>query len=105
MNCCHDDHGHTNGRNGKPKKHMPHWMMMIFCCGLPVALLLLLPAIGNVFPGAGGFLAVVIPFLCPLMMGMMMVGMFRKDKAADKGENRCEADENAKSLPPKARME
>jgi len=80
MSCCDQNHENSNNNGGKPRKHMPHWLHMILCCGIPVVLLLLLPYIGRLIPGSGGFLASVIPFICPLMMGFMLLNMFRSKK-------------------------
>jgi len=76
MNC----HGNKN-ENGKAKKHSPikHMLMMVFCCGLPLLLIGILPFIniGGEFKIA---IAGVIPFICPLMMMFMIPMMFKSMK-------------------------
>jgi hypothetical protein len=66
--------------------------MMALCCGLPLLLLLLLPSIGSLIPGSAPLISSIIPFLCPLMMVMMVPMMLkgRKDKPSS-GEN-CNTD-------------
>lgn len=62
-----------------PIKHMLH---MILCCGLPIVIILALPFIGRISPAVAGFLGVVAPFICPIMMGGMIFVMFRKKKSS-----------------------
>ncbi len=69
--------GNNNHESGQ-KKHSPlrHALMMALCCGLPFVLILFLPAIISVFPAAA-FLGGIVPFLCPVLMGLMMFMMMR----------------------------
>ncbi|MDF2909047.1 MAG: uncharacterized protein K0R34_4368, partial [Herbinix sp.] len=60
-----------------PMKHMLH---MILCCGLPIVIIAMLPFIASVSPAMAGLLGVVAPFICPVMMGGMMIMMFRGNK-------------------------
>jgi hypothetical protein len=66
--------------------------MMLLCCGAPVLLLLLLPAIGSFIPGASTVVGKIIPFLCPLMMLLMLPMMLKKNKGDGNGNihNHCE---------------
>ncbi len=69
---CHGDNKEKKGRHS-PLKHMLH---MVLCCGLPIVIIGLLPFIGRVNPWAAGILGVIAPFICPIMMGIMMFTMF-----------------------------
>ena len=89
MNC----HGsNTTGGDGQEnghsrKGHMSHMLMMVLCCAVPIVILLLLPVIGRI--GGAGIskaLSGIVPFLCPLMMIIMMAPMIfkgRKEKDAE----------------------
>lgn len=80
MNCCHGKNDqHENGHGGNNKKHMSHMLMMILCCGAPVILLLLLPVLGGISPGFSSYVSKIIPFICPLMMFMMIPMMFKRE--------------------------
>lgn len=62
-----------------PLKHALH---MIICCGLPILILFSLPFIAKISPWAATGLGFIAPFICPLMMGGMILMMFgRKDKS------------------------
>lgn len=72
MNC----HGNKRKKQGinkhNPLKHMLH---MIICCGLPMIIVALLPAIARVNPSVGVVIGKIVPFLCPVMMIFMIVIM------------------------------
>lgn len=53
---------------------------MILCCGIPVIIILSLPFIANFSPAIAAMLAVIAPFICPIMMGGMMFMMFSGKK-------------------------
>lgn len=75
---CHKNNRENNGSHKHSLvKHMFH---MILCCGLPIVILLLLPFISRVSPVTSGVLAVITPFICPIMMGSMVVMMFMNNK-------------------------
>lgn len=74
MNCCKNDHENHENHHRQKKGHSSHMLMMVLCCGLPLLLLASLPLISRFFPGAYGTIALIIPFLCPLMMLPMMLG-------------------------------
>lgn len=61
------------------KEHSPirHMLHMVLCCGLPVIILIFLPFIAGVSPALAGLLGMIAPFICPIMMGLMMFMMFR----------------------------
>lgn len=79
------NHGHS------PMKHMLH---MILCCGLPVLIILLLPAIAGFSPAIAAGLGLIAPFICPVMMGGMVFMMFRKDKHSCCKEVKTETQDN-----------
>jgi len=81
MKCCHGNNSHRENENkGKQKRHLSHILMMALCCGGPLILSLLLPLTGKVFPGISIFLSGIIPFLCPIMMLVMIPMMAKDDK-------------------------
>ncbi len=66
-----EDHNHN------PMKHMLH---MILCCGIPALILMALPFIARYSPAVAGLLGIIAPFICPVMMGGMMIMMLRSGK-------------------------
>ena len=87
MNCCKNENnkeennlvtGHENATNNytdtqAPKNnHKKHLLHMALCCGLPLLILLALPLIGY-----KGILLNIAPFICPIMMLVMMTMMMR----------------------------
>lgn len=87
---CHGNNKENKGtHNHSPIKHLLH---MILCCGLPILIFAALPFISRVSPGASRILAVIAPFICPIMMiGMipMMLG-----GGSNKKSSCCESKEN-----------
>jgi hypothetical protein len=75
---------------------------MILCCGLPIVIVIFLPLISRVSPGAGSFVSRIVPFLCPLMMigmlPMMLGGNKKKSCCDDKNENNNKEFEPGKYL-------
>lgn len=69
-----------NEQCGKEHSPMKHLLHMILCCGLPAIILLSLPLIAAVSPVIAGLLGIIAPFICPVMMGGMMIMMFRGNK-------------------------
>ena len=59
--------------NTKRPAMLKHAGMMAVCCGLPVALALAIPLLGFQL----GSLEYLLPLLCPLLMVLMCVHMFR----------------------------
>jgi len=89
MNCCKKDNNveatenlsiPDRGKNTKAKGHMSHMWMMVLCCGLPLALIFVLPMLGISF--FNGALLGIIPFLCPLMMLLMIPMMMRGNRGS-----------------------
>ncbi|WP_097028484.1 hypothetical protein [Clostridium peptidivorans] len=83
---CHGDNGENKGNH----KHsmLKHMLHMILCCGLPIVIIGLLPLITKFSPGAAGLLAIISPFICPLMMVGMMVMMMRGNKKGSCCDNK-----------------
>ena len=89
MDCCKDKKGKSDvpGKDDhKHKGHLSHILMMVLCCGFPLGLFLLLPFIGSIIPGSKGVIGSVIPFLCPLMMILMIPMMMNGNKDKSKPE-------------------
>jgi len=64
--------------NEKPSpNHIRHLMHMVLCCGLPLLILLVLPLIGY-----KGVLLNIVPFICPIMMLVMVPMMLRGQKGS-----------------------
>lgn len=85
---CHGNNENKGNNNHSPIKHMLH---MILCCGLPILIFAALPFISKVNPGTSRILAVIAPFICPIMMiGMipMMLGGGRSNKKSSCCENK-----------------
>jgi uncharacterized membrane protein YkvI len=90
MKCCNNTPNNGDRQENKNKGHMSHMWMMALCCGAPIILLLLLPLIGKGIPGLKGVLSLLIPFICPVMMIIMIPMMFRKNKGNETGDNHYE---------------
>jgi hypothetical protein len=82
----HKSHGHS------PMKHMLH---MIVCCGLPIIIIFALPFVARYSVGAASILGFIAPFICPVMMGGMLLMMLGRKKTSccdeTKAENNSEA--------------
>lgn len=78
---------HHESKEGKTgtHKHSPlhHMMHMIICCGLPILIIVSLPFIAKYNLGLATFLGVIAPFICPIMMGGMMLTMLGGKKKED----------------------
>ena len=73
-------------------KHSPlhHMIHMIICCGLPILIIVSLPFIAKYNLGLATILGVIAPFICPIMMGGMMLSMLggkKKETCSSKKEN------------------
>lgn len=88
MNCCKNNnreeknlptesadqqntHDHNDAKTSK-HSHKNHFLHLAFCCGLPLLLLFGLPLIGY-----QGILLSIAPFICPIMMFLMMPMMMK----------------------------
>jgi len=96
MNCCKDNKDDNGEKHEHKKGHMPHMLMMVLCCGAPILLFLLLPFISKLIPGSYGVLALIAPFLCPLLMLPMMISMLRERKD-DQNKSHSMEDSNNQS--------
>lgn len=69
---------HGNNKNGENRKHNPmkHMLMMALCCGLPFIILGSLSFM-NIGGGVKTIISGIVPFICPLMMVLMMGMMFK----------------------------
>lgn len=78
MNC------HGSNKNGENKKHNPmkHMLMMVLCCGLPFIIIGALSFI-NIGTGLKTAIGGIAPFICPIMMVLMMGMMFKDTKHKD----------------------
>lgn len=93
MNCCNNNHDNGEKQKNNHKGHMPHIWMIALCCGAPLIILLLVPIIGNVIPSARNVLISIVPFLCPLIMLLMMPMMHRGNKEKQTMHNHDELKE------------
>jgi hypothetical protein len=93
MNC------HGNNKNGENKKHNPikHMLMMVLCCGLPFILLAILPFI-NIGGGFKTVIGGIAPFICPIMMVLMMGMMFKGSKHGDCCSGKKEVNDNQNKI-------
>jgi hypothetical protein len=95
MNCHGDKKEKQESHKHSPLKHMLH---MLLCCGLPIVIIGLLPLIARYSPATSGILGRIAPFLCPIMMLLMLPMMFRRDKKGSCCDNKSENYENNKTL-------
>lgn len=95
MNCHGDNKEKQGTHNHSPLKHMWH---MILCCGLPIVIIGLLPVIARYSPATSGLLGRIAPFLCPIMMLMMLPMMFNKNKKGNCCDNANVNQDNNKTL-------
>jgi len=87
---CHGNNKENKGaHNHSPIKHLLH---MVLCCGLPILIFAALPFISKVSPEASRILAVITPFICPIMMIVMIPMML--GGGPDKKSSCCEIKEN-----------
>lgn len=75
---CHEDKKEKQvSHKHSPLKHVLH---MALCCGLPIIIIAALPLITRLSPEAGGAIGKIAPFLCPIMMLLMLPMMLRANK-------------------------
>lgn len=93
MNC------HENNKNGENKKYTPmkHMLMMVLCCGLPFIIVGALSFI-NVRTGFKVAISGVAPFICPIMMILMMGMMFKNSKHESCCSRKKEVNENQNKI-------
>lgn len=78
-------HSNNNDNRDKDKNfkgHGPlkHMGMMGACCLLPIVVIGILPLLQINNAGANKLIAGVSSLICPIMMGVMMISMFRSGK-------------------------
>ncbi|WP_017752875.1 hypothetical protein [Clostridium tyrobutyricum] len=78
---CHENNSNENGKGGH--NGIGHIIMMILCCAVPVILVASLPFFG-IAPKFKIIIASVAPFICPIMMFLMIPLMFLHSK-----KNKC----------------
>lgn len=88
---CHDN----NNKNSKGHSPMKHMLHMVLCCGLPILIILALPFIAGISPGAATILGFITPFICPVMMIGMMLMMF---KGRNKTQDCCKTENGDQNL-------
>jgi hypothetical protein len=69
---------------------MKHMLHMVLCCGLPIIIIMSLPLIAKVSPALSGVLGLIAPFICPIMMGLMVFMMLGKKKSSCCNETNVE---------------
>jgi len=79
MKCCDQNENKTTNNN-KKKGHFNHMWMMLLCCGAPILVLFVISLLGTSFPEIKLALVSILPFLCPIMMLIMIPMMFMKGK-------------------------
>jgi hypothetical protein len=90
MNC----HGSLNNNKDddagkKHKGYLSHMLMMALCCGAPVIILLLIPFLINIGGSAlAKPLTAIAPFICPIMM-VVMIPMMLKGHKKNMGKEDC----------------
>jgi hypothetical protein len=68
---------------------------MVICCGLPLIILGSLPVITRVSPNAGSTISKLVPFICPIMMILMlpmMMGNNKKGNCCDHASENHDSD-------------
>lgn len=95
---CHGNNKENNGAHNHGHSPLKHMLHMILCCGLPIVIIGLLPFIARFSPGAGRVLGWIAPFLCPIMMLMMLPMMFRGNKGRSCCEGKEESNNESKPL-------
>ncbi len=80
MNCCNNNNkNERTSKTGKRGHAHPMWMMAL-CCGAPILILAVISLLGAGAIGTKTFLAGILPFICPVMMLVMIPMMFLRIK-------------------------
>ncbi|WP_446896963.1 hypothetical protein ACSVC9_07965 [Clostridium sp. LBM24168] len=82
MNC----HKSSNMNNKGGNSGIGHMLIMILCCAIPLILLSFLPFL-SMAPRFKIMLTTIAPFICPIMMVLMIPMMFMNSK-----KNKCHDD-------------
>lgn len=93
MNC------HENNKTGGNRKHNPmkHMLMMVLCCGLPLIIVGAFSFI-NIGTGFKTTIGGIAPFICPIMMVLMMGMIFKDSKHGDCCSGKKEVKENQSKI-------
>lgn len=87
MKCCQGN-DNSNEQKGKVKGFLSYLLMMVLCCGAPIILVMLLPLLTKVSPGASTSLSKITPYLCPILM-LAMIPMMLFNHRGRNNENTC----------------
>lgn len=90
MNCHGENNKKQEVRKHSPLKHLLH---MAICCGLPILVIGSLPLITRFSPSSAAVLERIAPFICPVMMLLMMPMMFRSMREGSCCDNKKAEDE------------
>ncbi len=70
----------TNGKKHKDLSPLKHMGMMGACCLLPLVIVGILSLFQMNNAGTSRLIAGLFSLICPIMMSIMMIGMFRNGK-------------------------
>lgn len=100
---CHEANKEKQGlHKHSPLKHVLH---MALCCGLPIVIIGFLPLIARYSPAAGGILGKIAPFLCPILMMLMLPMMFSGNRKGSCCDDKNKDQDNNKPLELKKSVE
>ncbi|MBV4416488.1 hypothetical protein [Clostridium tyrobutyricum] len=89
---CHGNNSNENNKGGH--SGISHMLMMVLCCAIPLILVASLPFLG-IAPKFKIMLASAAPFICPIMMFLMIPMIFihsKKNKSHNKLETNKDID-------------
>lgn len=87
MNCCSNTSNKNGSDRNEHKAHShPMWMMLL-CCGAPIIILAVVSLLGTTLPGVKTFMISILPFICPVMMIVMIPMMLKGNRKADHNHN------------------
>jgi hypothetical protein len=70
------------------------WMMAL-CCGAPLIILAIISLLGSIAPGTKAFLIGILPYICPIMMLVMLPMMFFGNR---KCKHSCEEAQDTRKI-------
>lgn len=83
MNC------HDNKNNNKSHSSLKHMLHMIICCGIPILIVAVLPFLKMNAAFKATILSIT-PFICPIMMILMIPMMLKGMRGEHSRSNRIE---------------
>lgn len=98
MNCHGNNENNKNQQGAHKHSPLKHMLHMVLCCGLPIIVLGSLPLISRLSPAAAGVLGRIAPFLCPIMMLLVLPMMLRGGKKGSCCDRGNENGDNNKPL-------